>query len=116
MPDRSARRENTGHWQKAPCLLSHFGRVKTPAFQAAASAFIFLYLRQLRCLWQYVVSTAFIRDFLIGEADITSFSYYSKPPASAGGAFTHFPRLGKKTRFQPAVGYGFAFEHMNPLH
>jgi hypothetical protein len=31
-------------------LLSHFGRVKTPAFQAAASAFLFLYLRQLRCL------------------------------------------------------------------
>jgi hypothetical protein len=38
-----------------------------------------------------VVSTAFIRDFLIGEADIASFSCYSKPPASAGGAFTiHF--------------------------
>jgi hypothetical protein len=37
---------------------------------------------------QYVVSTAFIRDFLIGEADIASFSCYSKPPASAGGAFT----------------------------
>jgi hypothetical protein len=35
-----------------------------------------------------VVSTAFIRDFLIGEADIASFSCYSKPPASAGGAFT----------------------------
>jgi hypothetical protein len=35
-----------------------------------------------------MVSTAFIRDFLIGEADIASFSYYSKPPASAGGAFT----------------------------
>jgi hypothetical protein len=69
-------------------LLSHFGRVKTPAFQAAAAAFLFLYLRQLRCLWQYVVSTAFIRDFLIGEADIASFSCYSKPPASAGGAFT----------------------------
>jgi hypothetical protein len=34
-----------------------------------------------------VVSTAFIRDFLIGEADIASFSY-SKPPALAGGAFT----------------------------
>jgi hypothetical protein len=34
-----------------------------------------------------VVSTAFIRDFLIGEADIVSFSCYSKPPASAGGAF-----------------------------
>jgi hypothetical protein len=51
-------------------LLSHFWRVKNPAFQAAASAFLFLYLRQLRCLWQYVVSTAFIRDFLIGEADI----------------------------------------------
>jgi glycosyltransferase involved in cell wall biosynthesis len=35
-----------------------------------------------------VVSTAFIRDFLIGEADIASFSCYSKPPVSAGGAFT----------------------------
>jgi Flp pilus assembly protein TadD len=35
-----------------------------------------------------VVSTAFIRDFLIGEADIASFSCYSKPSASAGGAFT----------------------------
>jgi hypothetical protein len=35
-----------------------------------------------------VVSTAFIRDFLIGEADIASFSCYSKPPASAGEAFT----------------------------
>jgi hypothetical protein len=35
-----------------------------------------------------VVSTAFIKDFLIGEADIASFSCYSKPPASAGGAFT----------------------------
>jgi hypothetical protein len=35
-----------------------------------------------------VVSTPFIRDFLIGEADIASFSCYSKPPASAGGAFT----------------------------
>jgi elongation factor P len=35
-----------------------------------------------------VVSTTFIRDFLIGEADIASFSCYSKPPASAGGAFT----------------------------
>jgi hypothetical protein len=35
-----------------------------------------------------VVITAFIRDFLIGEADIASFSYYSKPLASAGGAFT----------------------------
>jgi hypothetical protein len=35
-----------------------------------------------------VVSTAFIRDFLIGEADIASFSCYSKPPASADGAFT----------------------------
>jgi TRAP-type C4-dicarboxylate transport system permease small subunit len=35
-----------------------------------------------------VVSTAFIRDFLIGEADIASFSCYSKPHASAGGAFT----------------------------
>jgi uncharacterized protein YgbK (DUF1537 family) len=35
-----------------------------------------------------VVSTAFIRDFLIGEADIASFSCYSKPPASAGGVFT----------------------------
>jgi hypothetical protein len=35
-----------------------------------------------------VVSTAFIRDFLIGKADIASFSCYSKPPASAGGAFT----------------------------
>jgi hypothetical protein len=31
---------------------------------------------------------AFIGDFLIGEADIASFSCYSKPPASAGGAFT----------------------------
>jgi hypothetical protein len=70
-------------------LLSHFGRIKTPAFQAAASAFLFLYLRQLRCLWQYVVSTAFIRNFLIGEADIASFSCYSKPPASAGGTFTN---------------------------
>jgi hypothetical protein len=69
-------------------LLSHFGRVKTPAFQATASAFLFLYLRQLRCLWQYVVITAFIRDFLIGEADIARFSCYSKPPASADGAFT----------------------------
>jgi hypothetical protein len=69
-------------------LLSHFGRVKTAAFQTAASAFLFLYLQQLRCLWQYVVSTAFIRDFLIGEADIASFSCYSKPPVSAGGAFT----------------------------
>jgi type IV secretory pathway VirB10-like protein len=38
-----------------------------------------------------VVSTAFIRDFLIGEADIASFSCYSKPPASAGGAFTPTP-------------------------
>jgi putative sigma-54 modulation protein len=70
-------------------LLSHFGRVKTSAFHAAASAFLFLYLRQLRCLWQYVVSTAFIRDFLIGEADIASFNCYSKSPASAGGAFTY---------------------------
>jgi membrane protease subunit HflC len=35
-----------------------------------------------------VVSTAFIRDFLIGEADIASFSCYSKQSASAGGAFT----------------------------
>jgi hypothetical protein len=40
-----------------------------------------------------VVSTAFIRDFLIGEADIASFSCYSKPPASAGGAFTHITHL-----------------------
>jgi hypothetical protein len=64
------------------------GGLKPPAFQAAASAFLFLYLQQLRCLWQYVVSTAFIRDFLIGEADIASFSCYSKPPDSAGGAFT----------------------------
>jgi hypothetical protein len=63
-------------------------RVKTPAFQAAASAFLFLYLRQLRGLWQYVISTAFIRDLLIGEADIASFSCYSKPPVSAGGTFT----------------------------
>jgi hypothetical protein len=75
-------------------LWSHFGRVKTPTFQAAASAFLFLYLRQLRCLWQYVISTAFIRDFLIGEADIASFSCYSKPPASAGGTFTlYFKRV-----------------------
>jgi hypothetical protein len=37
-----------------------------------------------------VVSTAFIRNFLIGEADIASFSCYSKPPASAGGAFTRY--------------------------
>jgi hypothetical protein len=58
-------------------LLSHFKRVKIPAFQAAASAFLFLYLWQLRCLWQYVVSTAFIKDFLIDEADIVSFSCYS---------------------------------------
>jgi hypothetical protein len=43
---------------------------------------------KLSHLWQYVVSMAFIRDFLIGEADIASFSCYSKPPASAGGAFT----------------------------
>jgi hypothetical protein len=28
-----------------------------------------------------MVSTAFIRDFLIGEADIASFSCYSKPSA-----------------------------------
>jgi formamidopyrimidine-DNA glycosylase len=45
-----------------------------------------------------VVSTAFIRDFLIGEADIASFSCYSKPPASAGGAFTlafHLKMMGK---------------------
>jgi aspartate racemase len=35
-----------------------------------------------------MVSTAFIRDFLIGEADIASFSCYSKPPVSAGGGFT----------------------------
>jgi hypothetical protein len=35
-----------------------------------------------------MVSTVFIRDFLIGEADIASFSCYSKPPTSAGGAFT----------------------------
>jgi pimeloyl-ACP methyl ester carboxylesterase len=41
-----------------------------------------------------VVSTAFIRDFLIGEADIASFSCYSKPPASAGGAFTQALDLG----------------------
>jgi aryl-alcohol dehydrogenase-like predicted oxidoreductase len=47
-----------------------------------------------------VVSTAFIRDFLIGEADIASFSCYSKPPASAGGAFTSNERLSamKKIR------------------
>jgi hypothetical protein len=46
-----------------------------------------------------VVSTAFIRDFLIGEADIASFSCYSKPPASAGGAFILVLLVGGDGRF-----------------
>jgi TRAP transporter 4TM/12TM fusion protein len=43
-----------------------------------------------------VVSTTFIRDILIGEADIASFSCYSKPPALAGGAFTLFGAVFEK--------------------
>jgi phosphatidylserine/phosphatidylglycerophosphate/cardiolipin synthase-like enzyme len=45
-----------------------------------------------------VVSTAFIRDFLIGEADIASFSCYSKPSASACGAFTLYWLVGPNFR------------------
>jgi hypothetical protein len=71
-----------------------------------------------------VVSTAFIRDFLIGEADIASFSCYSKPPASAGGAFTYrnkeFFKLGAA---MPLMAFtkefsclGVECSNNNPLH
>jgi hypothetical protein len=83
--------------------------LKPPPFRRQLQHFFFFTFGKLRCLWQYVVSTAFIRDFLIGEADIGSFSCYSKPPASAGGAFT----LGQYQTFQPAkdrlLGYERAY-------
>jgi hypothetical protein len=38
-------------YKKVGIYCPHLGRVKTPAFQAAALAFLLLYLRQLLCLW-----------------------------------------------------------------
>jgi uncharacterized metal-binding protein len=62
-----------------------------------------------------VVSTAFIRDFLIGEADIASFSCYSKPPASAGGAFTLCMGLRNEAKTAAAVFETNGFEVVSAI-
>ena len=54
-----------------------------------------------------MVSTAFIRDFLIGEIDVAGFSCYSKPPASAGGAFTICNRCKSDTLTLPQEYIGW---------
>jgi hypothetical protein len=70
-----------------PFLLSHFGRVKTPAFRRQLQHFFFSFGRGTRWGMSSLVKLSVMRT--IGEADLANFSCYPKPPASAGEAFTN---------------------------